>query len=123
MPITVAAKQLITATSIIDQPLITIEDSQITGLSTRDASDAGPVSYEFNDATLTAGLLDVHMHGAVGHDVMEGTREALRAVSVFLASRGVTEFLATTVTASMELTLRALDGIAARVEGAPAEDE
>lgn len=123
MPITIAAKQLVTATSIIDQPLITIEDSYISGISTRSAAEAGPVTYEFPKATLTAGLLDVHMHGAVGNDVMEGTSEALRAVSVFLASRGVTEFLATTVTASMELTLRALDGIAAAVEREPADDE
>lgn len=123
MSITVAAKRLVTATGVIDQPLIQIDGSQVVGISSRLARESPAVLHEFEDATLTAGLLDVHMHGAVGHDVMEGTTEALRSVSVFLASRGVTEYLATTVTASMELTLRALDGIAAHTERVPAKDE
>jgi DNA-binding NarL/FixJ family response regulator len=67
--------------------------------SSRNAIESTGFTHDFKDATLTAGLLDIHMHGAVGHDVMEGTSEALRAVSVFLARHGVTEYLATTVTA------------------------
>src|ERR1700757_2186790 len=47
----------------------------------------------FEDATLSAGLLDIHMHGAIGHDVMEGTTDALRTISKFLAQHGVTEYL------------------------------
>ncbi len=63
------------------------------------------------------------MHGAMGHDVMEGTAEALRAVSVFLARRGVTQYLPTTVTASVEFTLKALDGIARCIESDAGADE
>jgi N-acetylglucosamine-6-phosphate deacetylase len=123
MAVTVAAKRLITANSIIEQPLVTIDDGDVVSISSRQSSESSGTTHTFENATLTAGLLDVHMHGAVGHDVMEGTTEALRAVSVFLARRGVTEYLATTVTASMELTLRALDGIAAQAEKTPAGDE
>lgn len=123
MAITVAAKRLVTSTSIIDQPLITIEDSHIAAISSRNAGECRGLTHDFADATLTAGLLDIHMHGAMGHDVMEGSVEALRAVSVFLAQHGVTEYLATTVTASMDLTLRALEGIARCIEKNPAHDE
>ncbi len=116
MAITLAAKRLITATSVIDDPLITLDGPDIASISSRQAIETRGLTYDFKDATLTAGLLDVHMHGAIGHDVMEGTTEALTDISKFLASHGVTEYLATTVTASVDLTLRALDGIARHIE-------
>lgn len=123
MPITVTAKRLVTAGGIVDNPLITIEGSRIAAISSRAASESANITHDFRDATLTAGFFDIHMHGAVGHDVMEGTTEGLRAISVFLASRGVAEYLATTVTASLDLTMRALDGIARHIDRAPANDE
>jgi N-acetylglucosamine-6-phosphate deacetylase len=123
MATTLTARRLVTADTIIEQPLITIDGARIASISTRAASESAGVAHDFKDATLTAGLLDIHLHGAVGHDVMEGTREALGTVSRFLASRGVTDYLATTVTASMDLTLRALDGIAAHMEKGPVDGE
>ncbi len=124
MAITLTAERLVTANEVISEPLIQIEDGRIARITSRAATaQGGRVDYAFENCTLTAGLLDIHMHGAVGHDVMEGTTSALRAISVFLASRGVAGFLATTVTASMELTLRALDGIAAYMDRTPERDE
>lgn len=120
---TFSAGRLITATAIVDRPLITVDGGSIVAISSREAREStGPI-HDFKDATLTAGLLDIHMHGAIGHDVMEGTAEALSNISRFLAQHGVTEYLATTVTASMDLTLRALDGIARHIERKPADGE
>jgi N-acetylglucosamine-6-phosphate deacetylase len=123
MATTLAAKRLITANAIIDQPLITLDGQSIVTISSRNATESRGLTHDFKDATLTAGLLDIHMHGAIGHDVMEGTTEALSSISKFLAQHGVTEYLATTVTASMDFTLRALDGIARHIERKPADDE
>ncbi len=123
MAFTLTAKRLVTANRIIDQPLIKIDGPSIVALSSRHASESSGPTVDFRDATLMAGLFDIHMHGAVGHDVMEGTNEALSTVSKFLASHGITQYLPTTVTASMDLTLRALDGIAQYIERTPAENE
>jgi len=123
MPIILTAKRLVTADGIINNPLITIDGTHIANISTRLATNTVAITHNFEDATLTAGLLDIHLHGAVGHDVMEGTPDALAAVSKFLASRGVTEYLATTVTASLDLTFSALDGIARHIEKGPADGE
>jgi N-acetylglucosamine-6-phosphate deacetylase len=57
-------------------------------------------------------MLDIHIHGAAGHDAMEATPEALSAIGGFLAAHGVGAYLATTVTAPMETTLRSLAGLA-----------
>jgi N-acetylglucosamine-6-phosphate deacetylase len=57
-------------------------------------------------------FFDVHIHGAMGHDVMEATPEALDAMGSFLAAHGTGSFLATTVTAPLDATLRSLSGLA-----------
>jgi N-acetylglucosamine-6-phosphate deacetylase len=53
---------------------------------------------------------------------MEATPQALAAVSRFLASRGTGSFLATTVTAPLDATLRALEGLSRRINAAQADD-
>lgn len=59
--------------------------------------------YEFSaDHYLIPGLIDMHIHGAKGHDVMDGTETALTKISQALAEEGVTGFLATTMTADDE---------------------
>jgi len=57
--------------------------------------------YQFpNDHYLIPGLIDLHVHGAEGHDVMDGTENALYAMGRALAREGVTGYLATTMTAN-----------------------
>lgn len=45
-------------------------------------------------------LIDTHIHGAMGADVMDATHEGLNTISLFLAKHGIGAFLATTVTDS-----------------------
>ena len=62
------------------------------------------------EAIVTPGLIDLHVHGASGHDVMEASADALQSISKALASHGTTAFLATTMSAddsSIEAVLRA----------------
>jgi N-acetylglucosamine-6-phosphate deacetylase len=63
-------------------------------------------------ATVLPGFVDVHVHGAVGVEVMDGDAPGLTAMSAFFARHGVTSFLATTWTAPTEETLRALHAVA-----------
>src|SRR4051812_27649609 len=58
--------------------------------------------------TALPGFIDMHVHGAVGRDTMDGTPEALQALAQFFAMCGVTSFLATTMTGSKADTDRAL---------------
>ena len=51
---------------------------------------------------LIPGLIDMHVHGAAGVDVMDGSIEAMQTLSATLAKEGVTGFLATTMTAAPE---------------------
>jgi len=48
---------------------------------------------------LAPGFVELHVHGAVGRDTMEGTADAFRAICDYHASGGTTSLLLTTVSA------------------------
>jgi N-acetylglucosamine-6-phosphate deacetylase len=62
---------------------------------------------------LLPGFIDLHVHGAVGHEVMDADPDGLRAMARFYAQHGVTAFLATTWTASRAGILKALEAVQA----------
>lgn len=90
-----------------------IQDNSISAIGPNDTS-APAADHVINGTDLTAlpGFIDVHVHGAVGYECMDGTTEALMAMSRFYAQHGVTGFLATTWTAPSEQILSALKTIA-----------
>jgi N-acetylglucosamine-6-phosphate deacetylase len=61
---------------------------------------------------LLPGFIDLHVHGALGHEAMDASAAGLRAMACFYARHGVTGFLPTTWTASREAILRALECVA-----------
>lgn len=60
---------------------------------------------------LVPGFIDLHVHGANGSDVMDGTVEALENMSLALAKEGTTGFLATTMTSSFEKLEKAVTSV------------
>ncbi|HYY79859.1 MAG TPA: N-acetylglucosamine-6-phosphate deacetylase [Actinomycetes bacterium] len=62
--------------------------------------------------TLLPGFVDVHVHGAVGVDVMDADPDGLRRMARFFARHGVTAWCPTTWTGSERDTLRALEAVA-----------
>ncbi len=105
-------------------PVVEIEDGLVAAVWTRSERElpADAPRRDFPAATLAPAFFDVHIHGAAGCDVMEATPEALARVSQFLASRGTGTYLATTVTAPLDATLRSLAGLARRIAEAADPD-
>jgi N-acetylglucosamine-6-phosphate deacetylase len=117
------AERLWDGTRLLDSPCIEIEDGRIASISSR-AEGELPLEakvLDFPGATLAPAFFDIHIHGAMGHDVMEATPEALDAVGSFLSQHGTGSYLATTVTAPLETTLRALSGLAKQLARLPME--
>lgn len=71
----------------------------------------GATVIDYQDRTVVPGFIDIHIHGAVGYDLMEGTPEAVASVGKYLARHGTTSYAATTVAASLERTLNAAKGL------------
>ncbi len=112
------ARQLVTAGQVIEHPWILVEGDTIAGIGTQSSHDLPEHAelFEYPDATIAPAFVDIHVHGAAGHDVMEATPEALATVGRFFASRGVGAYLPTTVTAPIDQTLRTLEGLASVIE-------
>ena len=117
MRILLTAGTLVLPESAVADPWLLIEDGVIHSFGTR--GDGLPQHYQHYDlpgALLAPAMFDIHVHGAAGHDVMEGTPDGVSHVTRFLGSRGVGAFLPTTVTAPVDSILHALDGLAAIIE-------
>ncbi|HBR30438.1 MAG TPA: N-acetylglucosamine-6-phosphate deacetylase, partial [Firmicutes bacterium] len=59
-------------------------------------------------AFLSAGFIDLHIHGCAGYDVMDDDDQALMVMAKQLVSTGVTAFLPTTMTMEKMRIERAL---------------
>ena len=56
------------------------------------------LSAEEQDTLILPGLVDIHMHGAVGIDVCSASENELRKLAEYEKSRGITSFFPTTMT-------------------------
>ncbi len=108
-----AARALTPTTEISDAGILIREDSiEAIGPRSGMTLPAGAQEIRATDKTAVPGFIDIHIHGAGGHDVMEGTGEAMRSITRKVSQHGTTSLVATTVTASTDQTLRAVEAIA-----------
>jgi N-acetylglucosamine-6-phosphate deacetylase len=75
---------------------VTVEDGKIAGIETNAGSGR---RIDLGGNYLAPGLIDLHIHGALGHDAMDASLEAFRAICDYHASGGTTSLLLTTATA------------------------
>jgi N-acetylglucosamine-6-phosphate deacetylase len=118
--IALTAATLFTPVERIERPLLLLDDGVIREVSSRTARDIpkGCRVVDFGDAILAPGLIDIHIHGAAGRDVMQGDSDSLTTIERFLAKHAVTSYLPTTITASVDSTLSALEFLANAIEAA-----
>lgn len=114
MPTLITARRLITDIGSIEFPVLIVgDDGTLSDIS------SDPTALAHEEDTLTCAFFDIHTHGAMGHDVMSASPAELRDIQRFLAHRGVAQYLPTTVTASVDSTLRALESLANAIEAPP----
>jgi N-acetylglucosamine-6-phosphate deacetylase len=118
--VAITASTLLTPVDRIDRPLLLLEDSHIVDVASQHERSMPNVCrhVDFAGATLCPGFIDIHIHGAAGHDVMEAQDGSLYAIQHLLAQHGVTGYLPTTITAPLEEILSALDRLANAIEAA-----
>lgn len=93
-----------------------IFDNQIrqvgTNLDTRDCQ-----VIDVKGAYVSPGFLDIHIHGSMGADVMDGKKESLDLISQAVLKNGVTRFLATTMTMSSKDIKESFDTVKSYMAG------
>lgn len=103
--------RVLTPDGIIDDGLVTVAGARIGEVAPAAGRAAGDMA---EGRWIIPGLVDIHVHGGAGNDVMAGL-SAIRRVARALAARGVTSFVPTAVSAPLEALLAfAADVAAAR---------
>lgn len=89
-------------------PAFTFTDKDICVLHEKFSGDSlDNCVVDANGLYAIPGLIDIHFHGAVGCDFMDGTKESLRSIAAYEASVGVTSICPATMTMSREDILKA----------------
>ncbi len=114
------ARQLFTPLEAIDDAALMMEDGIISAVGARPEVRIPPNArvVDFGDSVLAPGLIDIHIHGGGGHDIMEGSDESLAPIERLMTAHGVTSYCPTTVTAPIDATLRSLDALGKAVDRA-----
>ena len=74
-----------------------------------------PTSSEVYDAEgqiAVSGFIDIHTHGAMGMDIVDGTDEAIETIAAAKLKEGVTTFCPTTLTTSEQHLTKAFEAVA-----------
>lgn len=119
----ICADRALTPLEEILDCVVLVEDRRIAAVGRRDSLQLPPGTREIRapGMTIVPGFVDVHIHGAGGHDVMEANATALHSIAQMAARFGTTSLVATTVTAALDRTCQSLEGMAGfiRAQSAP----
>ncbi|MGN0651987.1 MAG: N-acetylglucosamine-6-phosphate deacetylase [Gemmiger sp.] len=85
------------------------------------APEQGEEVLDADGAYALPGLVDIHFHGAVGHDFCDGDEAGLQAIADFEASKGVLAICPATMTFSEEILNGIMDMAAAHKNGSGAD--
>jgi N-acetylglucosamine-6-phosphate deacetylase len=110
----IRAGRALTPREEIADAVILIEDGRIAAVGRRQdvTLPRGAKEYDARAHTVVPGFIDIHVHGAGGRDVMDGSPEALQTIASVLARHGTTSLLATTVSAPADRTCGSVAAIA-----------
>lgn len=107
---------LILPDRVVENGILVIEGEIIKEV--RENRPAGDISSrgikaldDYTGRWVSPGLMDVHLHGALGHEVMDAGVAGLKEIAAHQAACGVTAFFPTTLTAPMEKVFRAIQTV------------
>ncbi|MGH9488244.1 MAG: N-acetylglucosamine-6-phosphate deacetylase [Terriglobales bacterium] len=120
----VCARQMVTPEESYSETGVVIEDGKIQALGRRQELEvaSGTRTDDYGDAVLAPGLIDIHVHGGAGVDVMTTEATGIERLRHHLAQHGVTSFVATTMTAPWDKLAAAVErlgsaGLGIHLEG------
>lgn len=95
------AKKIVLDTTVAENAYLAITDGKFGDIVYERPEGAEIVDY--SSEIIAPGLVDTHIHGYKSHDVMDNDFEGIKVISEGLLECGVTSWLPTTLTASVEL--------------------
>jgi N-acetylglucosamine-6-phosphate deacetylase len=106
--------QIIASAGKIERGWLLTREGKIAAFGVHEAPDFEAAQIiDGRGLTLLPGFIDVHVHGAVGCETMDGDADGIRQMARFYAQHGTTSFLPTTWTDSRERITAALEVVTA----------
>src|SRR5690554_2019586 len=102
---------VVLADGILEEGMVVIRGERIAYVGPPLSRFTDPRREFFVSGYIWPGLIDLHVHGAGGCDVMDATPDAIETISRTLGRYGVTGFLATTVTGEKRQLERAMENV------------
>jgi N-acetylglucosamine-6-phosphate deacetylase len=105
--------QVVLPEEILENGLVVLEDDRIVEIraASRAPEFEGIPFFDYGSNTIVPGFIDLHLHGAMGRDVMDGSPSGLEEIAAYQARHGVTGFVATTLAAPLSLLEKAVMGV------------
>ncbi len=101
--------RLVLPTTLVTDHALVIDAGRIAAIVEAADLPADLPKIDVGGRLISPGLIDIHIHGAVGHSFNDATQEAFAAITQETVRRGITSLLATTATDSIENLLAALE--------------
>ena len=96
----IKSKYIVLEDRVLENGAIEVENGKIKSIleSSENLSDC----VDYGDSIIGPGFVDTHIHGYSGHDIMDKDAEGLKVISKEILKIGVTSFLPTTLTDTVE---------------------
>ena len=101
--------RVVLADRLVDGVSLLVEEGRIAGVGDTDAFGSEVLQIDVEGRLVAPGFVDIHTHGALGHEFNEGTPEAFSTIVREQAVHGVTSVLATTSSSPLHDTTRCLE--------------
>ncbi|MBS4535267.1 N-acetylglucosamine-6-phosphate deacetylase [Clostridium sp. D2Q-14] len=103
--------KIILPNEILEDHIIVYED-KIIDIIHKDNFDSENINIiDAKNNYVSPGFIDIHIHGSMGYDTMDGELESIENISKSILQNGVTSFLPTTMTMDMKSIYRSLDTV------------
>ncbi|WP_260855695.1 N-acetylglucosamine-6-phosphate deacetylase [Curtobacterium sp. 9128] len=106
MSVLVRTDRLVTATAVVEHGWVLVEDGRVAAVGSGEAPRHDSVVEP--TGTVLPGFVDLHAHGALGHDFASCTADEARTAVAHHAGRGTTAVVASVATGTPDATEAAL---------------
>jgi N-acetylglucosamine-6-phosphate deacetylase len=101
--------RVITPAGVLVNGSVLIEDGMIVGVESSDVEFEDALSIDAEGRYISPGFIDIHIHGGGGFDFMDETEEAFIGIAETHARFGTTAMVPTTLSATKEAIIKALE--------------
>lgn len=108
--------KLVLTNSIIEHGYLTFDNGKISEIA---SGNYVGEAIDGKDLIAMPGFIDIHVHGAVGIDFMDASKEDYHMIANALFQEGVTTFLATTLTSDFESLRKVCETVKSAIDEVP----